>query len=238
MTSFTWALTELARAQKPRRGVSVYSRFINRPLGRLLAAACFTLRLSPNAVTLASAVMTAAGLAVLVAGPPSAWRAVAVMLLLVLGFALDSADGQVSRLTGRGSPAGEWLDHVVDAGKMVAVHGCVLVALYLYVPVAPGLLALPLAFQVVAVVMFAGGLLVDLLKRSIPADGAATTREPSMLRALALLPADYGILALSFVVFGWPPAFLMVYALLLVANLAIAVLLLAKWFRELRSLRR
>lgn len=238
MSSFTWALTELSRAQKPRRGVSVYSRFINRPLGRLLAAACFTLRMSPNAVTLASAVMTAIALTVLVAGQPSAWRAIAVMLLLVLGFALDSADGQVSRLTGRGSPAGEWLDHVVDAGKMVAVHGSVLVALYLYVPVAPGLLALPLAFQVVAVVTFAGGLLVDLLKRSLPVGGAAANREPSMVRALALLPADYGILALSFVLFGWPAAFLVVYALLLAANLVIAVLLLVKWFGELQDLRR
>lgn len=238
MSSFTWALTELSRAQKPRRGVSVYSRFINRPLGRLLAAACFALRMSPNAVTLASAVMTAVGLAVLLAGPPSAWRAITVMLLLVLGFALDSADGQVSRLTGRGSPAGEWLDHVVDAGKMVAVHGSVLVALYLYVPVTPGLLVLPLAFQVVAVVTFAGGLLVDLLKRSLPATGAAATREPSTVRALALLPADYGILALSFVLFGWPAAFLVAYALLLAANLVIAVLLLVKWFGELQALRR
>jgi phosphatidylglycerophosphate synthase len=238
MSSFTRALTELSKAQKPRRGVSLYSRFINRPLGRVLAAACFTLRMSPNAVTLVSALVTAAGLALVVTGPPSAWRAIAVMLLLVLGFALDSADGQVSRLTGRGSPAGEWLDHVVDSGKIVAVHASVLVALYLYVAVAPIALALPLAFQVVAMVTFAGGLLVELIKRSLLASGAPVSRDPSTLRALALLPADYGILALSFVLLAWPTVFLIVYAALFAANLVIAVLLLAKWFGELQALRR
>lgn len=238
MSSFTQALAELSGAQKPRRGVSLYSRFINRPLGRLLAAACFSLRLSPNSVTLASALVTAAGLSVLVTGPPSVWRAIIVMLLLVLGFALDSADGQVSRLTGRGSPAGEWLDHVVDAGKMVAVHGSVLVTLYLYVHVDPFALLLPLAFQLVAIVTFAGGLLVDLIKRTVPTERADTPRTPSIVRALVLLPADYGILALSFVLVGWPTAYLIVYLLLFAANLVIAILLLIKWFRELQGLRR
>lgn len=239
MNSFTRALSELSHAQKPRRGVSLYSRFINRPLGRVLAAACFTLKMSPNQVTVLSALATAGGLALLVTGVPSGWRAVCVMLLLVLGFALDSADGQVSRLTGRGSPAGEWLDHVVDAGKIVAVHGAVLVTLYLYVAVKPIVLVIPLVFQLVAIVTFAGGLLVELIKRSLPTAAAAPpAREVSMLRAVALLPADYGILAISFVLFAWPPVFIGVYALLLAANAVIAVLLLAKWFSELRASQR
>lgn len=239
MNSFTRALSELSQAQKPRRGVSLYSRFINRPLGRVLAAACFTLKMSPNQVTVVSALATAGGLALLVTGAPSGWRAVCVMLLLVLGFALDSADGQVSRLTGRGSPAGEWLDHVVDAGKIVAVHGAVLVTLYLYVAVKPIVLVIPLVFQLVAIVTFAGGLLVELIKRSLPAVATVPpTREVSMLRAIALLPADYGILALSFVLFAWPTIFIGAYALLLAANVVIAVLLLAKWFSELRTSQR
>ena len=68
--------------------------------------------MTPNQVTVLSAVATGAGLVLLVSGEPSPLRAAGVTVLLILGFALDSADGQVARLTGGGSPSGEWLDHV------------------------------------------------------------------------------------------------------------------------------
>lgn len=236
MSTFSTALADLTRAQKPKRGVSLYSRFINRPLGRVFAAACYALRFTANQVTVTSALVTAGALAVLILAPAVWWRGILVAALLVLGFALDSADGQVSRLTRTSSKAGEWLDHVVDAGKMVAVHGCVLVAFFVSTPMPSGIrpfaLVMPLAFQLVAVVMFAGGVIVELLAR-IGATVPAPARPTSAARALALLPADFGVLSLSFALFGWPPVFLTVYALLLLANLMIAVLLLGKWFREL-----
>ncbi|HWU46763.1 MAG TPA: CDP-alcohol phosphatidyltransferase family protein [Humibacter sp.] len=233
MNSFRRAVSDLSRAQKTKRGVSLYSRFVNRPLGRLFAAFFYSVGMSPNQVTAVSAATTAAGLVLLVSGPPSLWRALVVAALLVLGFAFDSADGQVSRLSGTSSRAGEWLDHVVDAGKMVAVHAAVLVMLYLYVPAPAWVLAIPLVFQFVAVVTFAAGVIVELLKRVD--GGRAPSRAPSTLRAVALIPADYGILAVSFVLTGWPVIFLVVYGVLLVAGFAIMVLLLVKWFRELAA---
>lgn len=236
MTAFSTALTNLTRSQKPKRGVSLYSRFLNRPLGRVLAAACYSVRLSANQVTVISAAVTALALATLMLAPASWWRGALVAALLVLGFALDSADGQVSRLTGTSSKAGEWLDHVVDAGKMVAVHGAVLVAFLVSTPLPAGIrplaMALPPIFQLTAVVTFAGGVIAELLSR-IAAPKPTQARPTSVTRAMALLPADFGILSLSFVLFGWPTAFLTVYGLLLLANLLIAALLLAKWFREL-----
>lgn len=234
MGSFSTALGELARAQKSSKGVSLYSRFVNRPLGRLIAAACYSIGMSPNAVTIVSAIVTAVGLVVLATGAPTLARAIVVTVLLVLGFALDSADGQVSRLTGRSSRAGEWLDHVVDAGKMVAVHATVLIMLFRYVPVPAPVYLIPLAFQFVAVVTFAGGLLVDLITRADAGTTRPTAQPPSLLRSIVLLPADYGVLALSFVLVGWPPLFLAVYGLLLLACFVIMVLLLAKWFRQLQ----
>src|SRR5690606_36875469 len=223
---------ELSRAQKPRKGVSLYSRFVNRPLGRILAAALHRAGVGPNQVTLLSAVVTAAGLAILVSQDPTVLSGVAVASLLVLGFALDSADGQVARLSNRSSPAGEWLDHVVDAAKMVAVHGAVLVAVWLRAPHETAWLLVPLTFQVVATVMFAGGTLTELLKRTLPSGSTAhASSPPSTVRALALLPADYGVLALCFVLWGIPSVFQSAYALLLVANSILAALLLAKWFR-------
>ncbi|MET0861705.1 MAG: CDP-alcohol phosphatidyltransferase family protein [Microbacterium sp.] len=186
-------------------------------------------------MTLLSALSTAAGLAILISQEVSFPVGVLVSLLLVLGFALDSADGQVARLSGRSSPAGEWLDHVVDAAKMVAVHGAVLVAVWLHAPHDTAWLIIPLAFQVVATLLFAGGTLIDLITRSLPERTPADRGPSSRLRAVALLPADYGVLALCFLLWGFPGTFQTVYGVLFLANTGLAVLLLAKWFRELRA---
>jgi phosphatidylglycerophosphate synthase len=224
-------MVELSSVQKSSRGVSLYARFVNRPAGRVLAAACYKLGISPNQVTAASALCTLVGLVVLLSGRPELLRAIIVALLLMLGFALDSADGQVARLTGRGSRAGEWLDHVVDSAKIVALHAAVLVTAFRYFELAPLWLIVPLAFQVVSIVTFFGGELERLLR--VPRNSDTDQRAPSRLRAIALLPADYGVLAASFVLIGWAPLFFGVYTLLFLANLVIVVLLTTKWFRAL-----
>lgn len=221
------SIQQLAHAQKSARGVSLYSRLVNRPFGRVLAATSHSLGLSANQVTMVSALVTAAGLAVMIVWPATAWAGVLGALLLVLGFALDSADGQLSRLTGSSSHAGEWLDHVVDAGKMVAVHGAVLVALYRGGTVEPVWFVVPLLFQLVAVVLFAGGTLVPLLR---PVSDTPTVETPSTVRALALLPADFGVLCVALALIGWPTTFRWIYLLLLVVNAVILVMLSAKWF--------
>ncbi len=94
-----------------------YSRFVNRRLGRLLAAWATHRACLPNAVTAVSAGFTFSAVVLLAVLPPTWWLGITVALLLVLGYAFDSADGQVARLTGTGSAAGEWLDHIVDATK-------------------------------------------------------------------------------------------------------------------------
>lgn len=233
MSSFAQALNRLSEAQKSKRGVSIYTRFVNRPVGRVLAAACFVARMTPNQVTLGSAIATVLGLTLLVTTPPTAGGAAGVALLVMLGFALDSADGQLARLTGLKSPAGEWLDHVVDAGKIVAVHGAVLIAVYRFMDIPDGWYLIPLAFQVTGIVTFVGGLLVELLRRGSAIE--VQERSPSALHAVGLLPADYGILAASFALWGWPTLFFGVYSLLCAANLVIMLLLLNRWFRVLRA---
>lgn len=242
-------MARLSTAQKSAKGVSLYSRYVNRPVGRVLAVAAYRLGLSPNQVTLLSAAVTLGGMVVLGAAAPSWGSGVAVALLLALGFALDSADGQVARLTGRGSPAGEWLDHVVDAGKMTLLHAAVLVQLLRHpLPALPGEhsfrwdLGIPLAFQAVAVLLFTGGLLADLLHRArtaaapAPAPAAAPAapaRERVSPRALALLPADYGVLCWTFLLLGAPTAHFWLYTALLALNALTLAALLRKWFHSL-----
>lgn len=233
-------LGRLAAAQKGATGAPAYSRFVNRPLGRLLAALAYRAGLTPNAVTGVSAATTATGIALLVLAPPSVGVGLAVAACLVLGYALDAADGQLARLRGGGSPAGEWLDHMVDAAKLLTLHLAVLVALYRAGAVDTELLLVPLGYCVADGALFFAMMLNEALRAR---HGAATRAQPSAARAgvrrsLVSLPTDYGVLALSFLLWGAPAAFLTAYALLFLATAAHLALGSVKWFREMGRLPR
>lgn len=248
MASVGTALRELRGAQKSAKGVSLYSRFVNRPVGRYLAAGSYALGLTPNQVTLISAALSFAGAAVVALVSPSWGLGALVWALLAVGFAFDSADGQLARLRGGGSAAGEWLDHVVDCAKLTSLHTCVLIAFYRF-PEAYGIgggadgggasagwLLVPLGFQLAAVVTFFGGLLAEKLKPK-PAPGSAAAA-PSTLRAVALLPVDYGVFCLVFLFLGGSGLFRWVYAGAGVMAALFLVAFLAKWFRELSAVPR
>ncbi len=235
--TFRDTMRRLQSAQKGHaRGAPGYSVYVNRKIGRVLAALAYRLGLTPNQVTVVSAIHTFAALILIMTVPISWWLGILVALLLVLGYAWDSADGQVARLRGGGSIAGEWLDHFVDALKVSSLHLAVLVGLYRFAPdAAEGWLWLPLAFSVVATTTFFGMLLNDLLKgaRGVPsthARGGGTFR-----RSMLLLPTDFGVVCLVFVLWGVTEVFLVVYAILFAFCAAFLVLAAVKWFREMRN---
>ena len=87
------AVTRLASAQKPGAGVPPYTRFVNRPMGRRLAAAAHVVGLSPDQVTAVSVLASSVGLALLTLLAPSVSLGLLIGFLMVLGYALDSADG-------------------------------------------------------------------------------------------------------------------------------------------------
>ncbi|MCU1548157.1 MAG: Phosphatidylglycerophosphate synthase [Arthrobacter sp.] len=227
---------KLAAAQKTAaRGAPAYSRYVNRRLGRLLAAAALQAGLRPNAVTAISAVFTFAGIALLVLFPPSAALGISVALCLVTGYALDSADGQVARMQGSGSPAGEWLDHVVDAIKTSVLPLALAVGLYRFGAVDHGWLLVPLGAAVVSAVLFFSMILTEQLRRQAGTVSVAATDGRSWIRSLLVIPMDYGVLCLSFVLYGMVPVFLTVYTLIFAATAAFLVLASIKWFRELSA---
>ncbi|WP_432511980.1 CDP-alcohol phosphatidyltransferase family protein [Kineococcus sp. SYSU DK001] len=239
------SLARLAGAQKSARGAPAYSRFVNRPLGRRLAAAAHVAGATPNQVTAASAVATGLGIAALALLPPVWWTGPVVAALLVLGYALDAADGQLARLRGGGSAAGEWLDHVVDAAKTASIHLAVLVAAYRGWDPRPGAwLLLPLLFSAVASTWFFTIILNDHLRRLAGTrDGQATVaageaRAHSTLRSLASVPVDYGVLCLVMVLAGLPALFGWVYGALAVAFTLVTAASMVAWFRQVGALER
>lgn len=203
--------------------------------------------MTPNQVSLVSAAITYAGIALIATVRPSWPVSVGVGVLLVLGYALDSADGQVARLRGGGSPAGEWLDHVLDAVKLSAFHLAVAICWFrFYTLKHPALLLIPLGYAVVAAVFFFAITLSDLLRRIARLRGGGTglmtamvdPAEPApVLRSIVVLPNDYGVLCLLMVLLAAHNVFIVCYALLLAANVLFLGAGCMRWFREMTRLR-
>ncbi|MCQ2001753.1 CDP-alcohol phosphatidyltransferase family protein [Arthrobacter zhaoxinii] len=236
---FRAVYAQLGEAQKAAaRSAPAYSRFINRRLGRVLAAAAFMWGLSSNAVTAVSAVLTFSAATLLIFLPPSWPAGAAVATLLLLGYAFDSADGQVARLTGGGSPAGEWLDHIVDAVKTSALPLALAVGLYRFNAVEHYWLLVPLAFSAVSAVLFFAMILTEQLRRQVgtPSRAADLPGRFPWLRSVFVLPMDYGVQCVAFVLLGNPALFLPVYTFIAAATTGFVLLALPKWFREMKAL--
>ncbi|MEC5190387.1 CDP-alcohol phosphatidyltransferase family protein [Arthrobacter sp. MP_M4] len=228
----------LRSKQKTSKGASAYARYLNRPAGRHFAALAYRLHMTPNGVTAVSALCSFAGIGLIAFAPATPVVSVVIALLLVLGYALDSADGQLARLRGGGSFAGEWLDHVVDAVKMASLHLAVLVAWYQGYAESSAWLAVPLLYQLLAVVLFFAIILTDQMRRAHR--GSTATRlagegSSSVLYSLAVLPTEYGVLCLAFLLWFIPPVFSVVYAVFFGVNACFLLLALPRWYREMRS---
>ncbi len=228
-------VSRLASAQKgASRTAPAYSRFINRKLGRLLAAWAYRAGLTPNAVTGISATFTGVAIVLLLVLKPSFLLGLGVALALVLGYAFDSADGQVARLRGGGTPAGEWLDHIVDAIKTTALPIAVFVCLQ-RTDLPRAWLAVPLIYAVVASAMFFGMILTEQLRKQNGHVGitAGSGGFKDLIIGILVLPMDYGVLCISFILLGAPGLFVALFSLLTVGSLLFLCLALRKWFREI-----
>jgi phosphatidylglycerophosphate synthase len=237
-TSFRDSLRSLQAVQKTSRGAPFYSLVINRPLGRLFAAAAHQLGLTPNQVTLVSAVFTFGGIVALAVLKPGISTALLVTGALVLGYALDASDGQLARLRGGGTLSGEWLDHSIDSVKIATLHLAVLVTAYRNFDVPQWWLSVPLVFTAAYVVHFFGMLLTDLLTRvkSAQTGTPAVTTPSSRTLSLLKLPTDYGFLCLSFLLLAVPSAFVVVYTAFALAMLGYTALVLPRWYGRMKHL--
>jgi phosphatidylglycerophosphate synthase len=233
-------LAALHSAQKPSRGTAAYSRHINRPVARHVAAWAHSVGMTPNGATAISATLSAVGLVLLATVRPTPLVGLAVAILLAAGYVMDSVDGQLARLRGAGSLSGEMLDHTVDCVKTLTLHLAVLISLFRFTNFDRVWLLVPLTFQVVDIVIFFGLMTMPLLRKlnqltpAAPSVQSGQTEHP--LRRFVLLPTDYGTFCWMFVLLGWPQLFLAAYTAMFVVNALVLAPALRKWWRELRVL--
>lgn len=241
-------VVRLSSAQKSNRGAAGYSRWVNRPVGRHLAALSFRAHLTPNQVSTISALFTFSALTVIAVVRPGWLVDSLAVLALLIGYAFDSADGQLARLRGGGSYAGEWLDHYFDAIKMTSFHLVVAIVWFRHYDLLHAAdLLIPLGFCVVSVVFFFALLLADLLRRvELVRSGAPPTAAKNLdadapapvLRSLIVLPNDYGVLALALLLLPAQSGFRVLYTLLFIANALFLIAGSVRWFREMGRLGR
>ena len=241
MAEMRSAMQRLRSAQKSSIGAPAYSRYVNRPLGRPLAAVAYVSGWTPTQVTILSGTATGLGILSIALFDPTIWSSLLVTVLLVLGYALDSADGQLARLRGGGTLSGEWLDHFFDALKAATLHAAVLICWFRFYDLDPLWYLVPIAFGVAASAFFFGVTSVDILRRihhlQHPEDEAASrpgATRTSILYSLAVAPADYGLLCLVFLTLWTPPVFITLYTILTVFNCGLVVASAFRWYRRLR----
>jgi phosphatidylglycerophosphate synthase len=116
------ARAELSVMTKPREIEGVLDTALIRPLGFVLVQLLRRTRATPNMVSVA-AMLAGVGVGVCYLRGygqlAAAWLALALM---VLHSALDAADGQLARATGRTTPLGRVVDGVCDNVSFVAIY--------------------------------------------------------------------------------------------------------------------
>lgn len=218
----------LDAAQKPGAGVPAYTRWVNRRAARYLCAAGERMGLTPSTVSVLSILMTLAGLgAFLVLHRTPLVAGALAAVLLALGYALDSADGQLARLQQTSSVRGEWLDHTLDAVRLPAVHLSIGAGFLLQG--APILAAVAAMYSIAASAAFLSQNLGGLLRDRSQSDRLQLRRHQSWL----LLPADPGVLCWLFALWIVLPLFSAAYLALFTANILHVAFSTRRRWREL-----
>ena len=231
------SIRALSAAQKSNAGAPLYSRVINRPAGRVLAAVAHRVGMTPDQVTLLSACCTYLAVVLIAVWAPSVVAAVLTSLLLMVGYALDSADGQLARLRHGGSRAGEWLDHVADVIKLSTIHAAIAISLFRFSLdqlTGPVVLLVPLAFGAVQNVHFFSYILTYQLRYHGGTPLAKNEGRPSFVKAVLSAPTDYGLMCFALMLRFTPTVFMCVYGLMLIGYALYVALALPRWYFELR----
>ena len=231
------SIRALSAAQKSNAGAPLYSRVINRPAGRVLAAVAHRVGMTPDQVTLLSACCTYLAVVLIAVWAPSVVAAVLTSLLLMVGYALDSADGQLARLRPGGSRAGEWLDHVADVIKLSTIHAAIAISLFRFSLddlAGPAVLLVPLAFGAVQNIHFFSYILTYQLRYHGGTPLASGEGRPGLTKAVLSAPTDYGLMCFVLMLRSAPVVFVWVYGLMLVGYTLYVALALPRWYLELR----
>lgn len=196
--SFNVIWNKLSVVQKRRDGALPYTLFVNRPAGRFLSVIAYKLNFTPNQITIISFICTITGLLYVVTfGHQSLLGVIISTLMLLFGYALDSADGQLARLNNSKNLSGEYLDHSLDSVKTPLFHISVTMVILQTVQ---DINLITVFFLLLISVLSSGKFFSSEIKEKIlTLEGNHNLcYVTSLKKSFILLPFDYGILCFIF----------------------------------------
>ncbi|MEO3821179.1 CDP-alcohol phosphatidyltransferase family protein [Plantactinospora sp. B24E8] len=174
------------------RGGGLFSEALSQRIGAGLSVAAHRLGLPPTALTIANLLLGLAVSATVVAladrvaaGSVPAWVVGLVALVgWQLAYALDCADGQLARVTGKGSAAGARVDVLCDVAAQIALVTALSATALAQRPSTP----------IWLIAAFAGTWMVNLVTSVMQAgpNAASMVTSTSLPVRLAKLVRDYG----------------------------------------------
>jgi len=209
----------------------IYTKYINRPI-----AWFFTQRLyfiSPNAISMFAFLLLLSSL-IIFNNVNSNREALILYVLVVLNYVLDSVDGQVARLTKRGSPLGEWLDHSLDAIRLILVN-IFIINIILNSKVESVPIIVLFSCLVGQVGLYVVGLLREkILKLNISQEIKASSNYGKVIYFL-LTPADYGVFITIFILSANPVLLAYIYVFFGIYNILLLIATMILIFRRASS---
>jgi len=235
---------ELKHSQKKGYGTPLYTRYVNRKLGQILASIFAYWNISPNTITVISGIFTfSAYISFLLIPELKLSTAIFLYIVLVIGYGLDSADGLVSRLQQKQSGMGEWLDHTFDAIKIPLGHGVAFLLVLNQVEIEKVVQLLLLLILTSASALFLSNILksklmiINTLNNKQPrGENKHRLRSASIFRSFLLLPLDYGIFMILFLFTPFPDLFFKIYLIWGIGFILFTMLSFLKSGRELNRL--
>lgn len=122
-------IAAIYRASKKKQDINRFTEWVARPPAAVIVYALRKTAITPNQLTLLSAIVAAAACAMFALCPGWTWLVIAAAVF-EFSFVLDCADGMLARLRAIASPLGHLLDFLMDELKAMLLYACVAVRLW------------------------------------------------------------------------------------------------------------
>lgn len=122
-------IADIYRASKKKKDINWWTEWVCRPPAAVFVWMLQGTRVTPNQITILSALVAAGAGAMFVTLPGHLWL-IAAAVVYELSFVLDCVDGQLARVRKTSSPLGHLFDFLMDEIKAMLIFGCVTVRLW------------------------------------------------------------------------------------------------------------
>jgi len=222
--------------QKGSKGTPAYTRYINRWFGKVFASFLGCFKVSPNAISLTSGLLTIiAFVSFLLFKEITFLTSFLLVILLLFAYALDSADGQLARLLKKQSKKGEWLDHTLDAIKIPFGHGVAIILIVQKTDFEGFLLIFYLFLLSLASARFFSNILKTKLIDYKSKPEKKDNPRIDLLRSILLLSGDYAVFISFFTLTFNPKLFFITYTVWGFLTIFLSIIGLLKTWRSFKS---